>query len=246
MELKTKNNRLNQDLLRKIDFFLDTLETENGVVVRDAAKLSEFQNKMDDFFNAQGVAMIAWFVKAIDDLLKNAALQFKEDGAKYEDVAWIRDMFGIKGDTVSRKRNGQLTPLYALLTMAVIRLDVVQKMQGAMVGDTNLKELRSAVHKGVGRKFHDFYEVNAVAVLFNSYNAATKFFAKEYGYTKFRYEGGLIADSRDFCIERDGQEFWMEEGERWNELEWKGKIPGVDFFVQIGGFQCRHWLVYIK
>lgn len=241
-----KNNRLKQDLLRKINDFLDGLETEEGVVVRDVGKLSEFQNEMDDFFNVHGIAMLAWMVKAIDDLLKDAAAQFKEDGATYDDVKWIREMYGVKGDKVERKRNGQLTPLYALLSMAVIRQDISQKIQGAMIGDTSLKELRGAVYRGVGRKFNDFYEVNAVGVLFNSYNAATKFFAKEYGYTKFRYEGGLIADSRDFCIERDGLEFWMEDGESWNDLEWKGKIPGVDFFVQAGGFNCRHWLVYVK
>ena len=241
-----RNNRLKQDLLRKVNEFLDRLEVEEGYVARDISKLSEFQNEMDDFFNVHGIAMLAWLVKAIDSLLADAAAQFKEDGATYDDVKWIRELYGVKGDQVARKRNGQITPLYALLSMTVIRQDIVQKIQGAMVGDTGLKELRDGVHRSLGRKFNDFYEVNAVAVLFNSYNAATRFFAKEYGYTKFRYEGGLIADSRDFCIERDGQEFWIEEGVSWNDLEWKGKIPGVDFFVQLGGFNCRHWLVYIK
>ena len=201
---------------------------------------------MDKFFEEHGIPFMAWMVYAIDNLLKEVVNEFEDDGAEYEDVAFMKEIFGIKGDTVAKRRNGQPTVLYALATMAVIRQDFITKLQGAMIGSTVLSDFRGAVHKSASRKYHDFFEVNSVAVLFNVYNAASHHFAKEFNYTKFRYEGGLIADSRDFCIERDGHEFFIEEGRRWNEMEWRGKMPGVDFFVQCGGYFCRHWLVYLK
>ena len=226
--------------------FLDTIETDQGVIQRDIKKIPQFQKSMDEFFEKYGVAFMAWMVYAVDSLLKEAVRNFEDDGATYEEVAFMRDILGIKGDDAARTRNGQATVLFALVSMSVIRQDVVNKMQSAMIGNTKMGDFRDAIEKSVSRKYHDFFEVNAVAVLFNIYNAANRFFAKEYNYKKFRYEGGLIKDSRDFCIARDGLEFFEEEGERWNEMEWAGKMPGVDFFVQIGGFGCRHWLVYLK
>jgi hypothetical protein len=246
LELTKKNNRFKQRLLSLVNEFIDEFETEEGRIKRDFKKLSEFQSRMDAFFDEHGVAFMAWMVMAIDKLLKQAAKNFEQDGATYEDVAFMRELLGAKGTAVATKRNGQPTVLYSLFTLGVIKLDIVNKIQGAMLGDSRMKDFRPAMQRAVSRRFNDFFEVNTVAVLFNTYNAANRFFAKEYKYKKFRYEGGLIADSRDFCVERDGLEFWIEDGESWNDLDWKGKIPGVDFFVQVGGYNCKHWLVYIK
>ena len=246
LEMLDKNSKLRNKLERHINDFIDKLETEEGVLARDATQVSKFQTHMAEFFEKHSIPYLVWLVSAIDKLLKEAVKNFEDDGAKYEDIAFFKELYGIKGGKVMRERNGQQTALYSLATMSVITLEIVNRMQGAMVGDSSMSDFRGAVDKTISRKFNDFFAVNTTAVLFNTYNAANRFFAKEYNYTKFRYEGGLIADSRDFCVERDGHEFFIEEGERWNEYEWKGKIPGVDFFVQVGGYSCRHWLVYLK
>lgn len=246
LQLVGKNKEIKEKLNKHISDFLDNLNTKDGVIQRDYAKFAEFEKHMDKFFDKYGIPYMAWLVHAIDQLLKQAANNFSEDGATYDDVKFIREMFGVKGDEVARKRNGQPTALYALASMAVLRLDVVNKMQGAFIGDSSLNDFRKAIENSTSRKFHDFVEVNSVAVLFNTYNGANYHFAKKYDYNKFTYEGGLIAESREFCQERDGKEFWIYQGKEWNDLEWRGKIPGVDFFVQCGGYNCRHWLEYFK
>jgi len=67
------------------------------------------------------------------------------------------------------------------------------------------------------------------------------------GIKKFRYTGGLINDSRPFCVARDGRVFDEGEIRSWGRLgDWKGKIPGTDeatIFIYLGGYRCRHWLV---
>jgi len=64
--------------------------------------------------------------------------------------------------------------------------------------------------------------------------------------TKFRYAGNLVEKSRDFCIERAGNIYTIEQGKSWNSLDWAGKMVGVDFFIQIGGYFCRHHLEWIN
>jgi hypothetical protein len=246
LDLEKKIKKLKKLLLNHVDDFLDNLNTHEGRIVRDVKEISKFQTSMESFFNKHGVEYLAYMSTMIDKILLKSADNFKEDGAKVEDVAYIKELLGIKQGKIAKKRNGQYTVLYALASMMIIEYEIIQKIQQAFLSETKIKDFKAAIQASTSRKFHDFFEVNTVALLFNTYNAANYHFAKEYKYNKFRYEGGLIADSRDFCVERDGQEFWIYQGEEWNGYDWKGKIPGVDFFVQAGGYNCRHWIVYIK
>ena len=70
---------------------------------------------------------------------------------------------------------------------------------------------------------------------------------KALGINKFRYAGGLVNDSRPFCVARDGKIFDEGAIRSWGRLgDWKGKIPGTDeatIFIYLGGYRCRHWLV---
>ena len=60
----------------------------------------------------------------------------------------------------------------------------------------------------------------------------------------YAYRGGLIEDSRDFCIARNGKYFHREEVIAWGKLgNWDGKIPATDektIFVYAGGYACLH------
>lgn len=246
LDLEKKHKKLKNLLVNHIDDFLDDLTTKEGNIVREIAKISDFQSYMEKFFEKHGVEYLAYIVKVIDKVLKMSVENFSKEGAEYDDVAYMKELLGIKDEKVAKKRNGQYTVLFALASMAVIEQDVINKLQQAFLTETRFRDFKEALHNSISRKYHDFFEVNSLAMMFNTYNAANYHFAKKYKYNKFRYEGGLIADSREFCVQRDGQEFWVYQGKEWNNLEWKGKIPGVDFFVQVGGYNCRHWLVYLK
>lgn len=70
---------------------------------------------------------------------------------------------------------------------------------------------------------------------------------KALGIKNFKYAGGLVNDSRPFCVARDGKVFDEGAIRSWGRLgDWKGKIPGTDeatIFIYLGGYRCRHWLV---
>jgi|SRR5690606_19143421 len=77
----------------------------------------------------------------------------------------------------------------------------------------------------------------------------------------YRYGGGTIKTSREFCIERDGKYFHKKEIQAWGrgdnaggvgginkEGEWDGQIEGTDastIFLFRGGWNCRHYLIFV-
>lgn len=66
----------------------------------------------------------------------------------------------------------------------------------------------------------------------------------------YRYQGGLVEDSREFCVSRNGKYYHRKEVEAWGKLkQWDGKIPATDeksIFVYAGGFLCKHSILPIS
>lgn len=63
------------------------------------------------------------------------------------------------------------------------------------------------------------------------------------------YSGGLVRDSREFCLERVGGFFHRKEIESWAGLSWQGKIAGTSessIFVFLGGHSCQHSLIPVS
>jgi hypothetical protein len=70
--------------------------------------------------------------------------------------------------------------------------------------------------------------------------------AQELGLEWYRYIGGVIRTTRDFCEERDGGYYHKSEIEEWAGEDWDGKIEGTDadnIFTYCGGYNCRHDLI---
>jgi hypothetical protein len=63
---------------------------------------------------------------------------------------------------------------------------------------------------------------------------------------KYRYVGGVIAESRPFCKTHNGTVMTEREIRRiWNNQTWQGKKPGDPFVVR-GGYNCRHMFVPVR
>lgn len=76
----------------------------------------------------------------------------------------------------------------------------------------------------------------------------------------YRYAGGLVEDSRSFCIHRNNNYYHKKEIEMWgkgkeyseskkkfvNIREWKGRIDGTNesnIFTNLGGYRCLHSII---
>lgn len=71
----------------------------------------------------------------------------------------------------------------------------------------------------------------------------------------FIYEGGIVKDTREFCSEHESKVYTREEAEQWPE--WRSpttgevpsyiaSFPGYEPLVDLGGFNCRHKLLWIS
>ena len=78
--------------------------------------------------------------------------------------------------------------------------------------------------------------------------------AEEFDFNYFIYQGGLVTDSREFCVEHNGKVYSREEAEEWPT--WKSPTtgdtpsylgyPGYDPLTDFGGYNCRHFPGWIS
>lgn len=243
--LQQETTNLKEDLQELHSEFIISLETKKGTVVQQNA-VQQYQEIMDEFFRTRTTAYLITLATLINQALKISINNFSEDGASYDDVKYIEESLGIKDGKIEKRVKGVQSVLFSIGALKVIENDIVSLLNSSFTGMVKLKDLNTAVQNSVSRKFHDFFEVYATGAVFNVYNASQLAFARKYKYKKFIYAGGIVDETRDFCLERDGLEFWDYQGKEWNALEWRGKIPGVDFFIQCGGVNCRHHIEWIK
>ncbi len=224
--------------------YVSNLDTKDGFIQADEDAIAELQKQFDAFYKKVSRPFIAFMALKIKRALRLAMEEM--DG----DITTVTDMeklIGIDGDKVKKNAVGKKrTVLFAIGAMTAVTSDLLMLSGQAFNGEVKRKDYRRSLLRRANRRFHDFVEVYAIAAITQSYSAVKITYAKKQGYKKFRYVGGLVDESREFCVQRAGHEFFIEQGEEWNDLWWKGKIEGVDFFVQIGGYNCGHYLEFIK
>jgi len=71
--------------------------------------------------------------------------------------------------------------------------------------------------------------------------------SQDMGLSFYQYTGGLIKDSREFCVERAGKFFHKNEVDGWGLIPgWQGRIAGTNpsnIYVNRGGWNCRHQII---
>ena len=155
-------------------------------------------------------------------------------------------------------------------------IDLQQYMSKAITGQvpvkefiTGIREMLTGSEEKTGQLERKFQRM--AYDMYQQYDAAyNKNVADEFGMKYFAYQGGLIKDSRDFCVCKHGKIWSTEEAKEWSEwtpakgqsagefpdgYEIKAKdiyavpsylgYPGYDPIVDRGGFNCRHQLSFI-
>jgi len=94
------------------------------------------------------------------------------------------------------------------------------------------------------------YSRNIVSdTLFQYARAYQNSVTNDLGLVWFRYIGGIIDKSRDFCRDRNGGYFIQGEIESWADLDWVGKnnlTTKSSIFILLGGYSCRHQLIPVS
>ena len=69
--------------------------------------------------------------------------------------------------------------------------------------------------------------------------------ADTYQFNSFIYSGDIIKDTREFCAERINGIFTRDDLAEWSTMDWKGKNWDVPVEISLGGYNCRHTLMWI-
>lgn len=145
-----------------------------------------------------------------------------------------------------------------LIGKSTIQENLLKPIQGAIysniIGGTTLPNLIEVVQNELSNKNMEgrLYKY-ARQISSDSLNTADRTYmtviSNEVDAVFFRYVGGIIKDSRDFCIERNGGYYHRDEIISWVDKEWKGKFRGTNqttIFQWVGGYNCRHSLVPVS
>lgn len=84
--------------------------------------------------------------------------------------------------------------------------------------------------------------------LFNYSRSYQQSVVADLGLSWYRYVGGVIDKTREFCSDRNGGFFHQKEIESWAAINWKGKNPLTtesSIFTYCGGYNCVHQLIAV-
>lgn len=234
------------------------------------AEISRFEYENGELTNSQeNIILIASIIALLEARIATSSyfsgLRFYSDSIKTQ-FGLIRDYYSSVGENISPAQLSSITEQEnTLLRSAVesltqveaalytpIKNALVLAVVGGSSRDALLSSIREVLLGSGNRKGRLAVFANTLSdTLFASITRTITFsIAKLLGFKKYKYVGGLIKDSRDFCIERNGGTFDVETIRSWADIpSWQGKIPNTTrttIFSYLGGYRCRHWLIPVR
>lgn len=264
--IKEKNERLgaipdefvsNLDVVNKSIFevvltYLQKMKSEGENIVISKRNLVNVDLMIDDIkkslMKGKYLQYVKDFVDEFDEQAKLNSDYFSTSFEKYEPTA-IEKVILKKSqqdamDMLVAQPMDQnfLTPVRAELERAVV--------SGASLTDT-IKSMRELIEGTVDKpgkllQYTKQVSNDSFALADRTYSHAI---ASDLDVEWYMYTGEIIADSREFCIQRDGKYFHKKEVEAWALLQWQGKMKGTNgqtIFITCGGYNCKHALIPVS
>lgn len=174
-----------------------------------------------------------------------------------EDMMSTLVLAGAVGATTQALVNsarGRISGVFMESTDSTVRKTQRQLQRLLDKGDANPDEIRGAVKRirerltGVNTtaSLRDLTAKTVQDTVMKFDGAYTTGKAKRAGIKRFRYDGGVIAETREWCREHTGETYTEDEiYALWETSSWAGQEPGDPFVVR-GGYNCRHFWVPVE
>lgn len=261
-----------------IEQFLDQLDIVNGEISSsgsNVAKVNLIDKAWKIFQQQQGVQIITVFVSDLAEITRLGKEYYTElvpDQVKGDQVeSIIHKKLGLvweDGDW-SPKAGGYID---SLIKDRKVMNDLKKIAYNNIMAKQGPAALRKAFDNYIIGKDGDpgDYESYLKQLTTDTYSQVDRLnssmHADRLGLTFFLFNGGVIRDSREFCKERHGKCFSLDEAEQWRGLIGKYKmVPGkrkaqikvpigpivedketYDPVTDLGGIQCRHSADFIS
>lgn len=215
------------------DFQVSSANVFLGDIVRATSKIASISK---NYFQVLG-NVPERFDAIVESTNKLINLRLGLDGGKLVRGGFLQSFFD--SNTIGTDLK-QMTS--RAVTSNINLKDYVQMLQDKITGT---EEYTGGLERQFQRYGYDLY---------SQYDAAyNKTLGNEFGFTYFVYQGGLVKDSREFCVEHNNKVYSVEEAQHW--CEWRsptsGEKPtymcydGYDPLIDRGGYNCRHFLGWI-
>lgn len=243
-----------------ISKFIDKLDTKDGIIVNNAKNIGLIQvidDVIDAFNSTTNRQLLSQY---ISDLNKNSntnrsffgafdeskGINFKAASERVNKV--ILDRLGIKANG-KLKKGGFIDEFANDRRIAIELKEVVTK---GITGNVSLSQLKKEVKGFVQGSAERAGKLcaNYNTFIYDTYSQIdrmqTGLYAQELGLQAFRYAGGTIDSTRQFCCQRNNLIFTVDEAKKWSTISFQGKTTPYNPLVDLGGFNCRHTTQYIS
>jgi hypothetical protein len=242
-----------------VDKYLDALTTDSkGNILFNSKNISRVNdlNKTWILFQEQHYqpALID-FAKDLVSIVDVEAAYFLAIGKEFDiafEFAKITDLISKQiGIDLATETITEGSYLYRLLEGSQVKDQVANYVLQNVSAKASFREMRKGLEtlvKGdetVNGEMVRYLRTYAYDSFSNIQRAIDLNIADTYGLNSFIYSGDIIKDSREFCIERVHGVYTRDDLAEWEGQDWAGKNPDVPIEISLGGYNCRHFLMWI-
>lgn len=237
--------RLNE-LVSGLDVDADGKVKNSTVNLQQQTKISRVFNT---FQRETKSGLLRWLVNSALKLLGLNAAHFKgvnplrEDTINERAVKRLLLRLGVDGGKIVEG-----SWLDTLAGASPVKLNVLRRFSSAILGGADVKAFQKTLANDFVSKggiVEKFYDQQAGNLFLSVDREVGNLYREELKLDHALYAGTEKDTTRPFCRARFGRIYTLDEINRWNSIDWSGKIPGADVKVAAGGYACRHTLSWI-
>jgi hypothetical protein len=240
-------------LFEQVQIMLSKLDlTTDGIIKQSQANrqiLSRANIYFEKALNQGYYSSLNDFPEIIDNIFQ----------ANMSYFSFVKDAFSIDAQYLKSLQKSTIDTLESLLANdgleSVIKRPILDIMNanintGAKYSDL-VKQLKNFIIGDAEQqgKLMTYSGQIVTDTLFNYSRAIQEAISVKTGLQFVVYSGGLMDDSRDFCIERAENYYHKEEVSLWAQEDWQGKRRGTTestIFIYAGGYRCNHQIIYVS
>lgn len=245
---------IQSNLMQRLTALMGELDTVGGKIANSADNLRRVDEIINTLINND--MMEGDYRKAVKDFVQQFDVQARLTDQYYSRVVdgFARQPIYIATIAASQRYTLQAltqTGLAAPFTQVVQQQLSLAVSTGETFGNavTRMRTFIVGTPEVDGKllRYAKLYAYDAFAVNDRRYGQIV---AYELGFEWFRYRGGLIKDSREFCVERDDKAYHRAQVAEWGTIkQWQGRREGTDestIFTFLGGYNCKHTLIGVS
>lgn len=264
-DLVNAMSKVEQDAMKRVLAIMDQLDVVDGNITNSSKNLSLIKSIDEDLRTA---LFNNSYYKAVNGFGKEFSIQAEATNDYFASIVEGFEVIGKYNTVLQTSRNSALS----LLSEDVFTQTLIKPIQDALLSaatgngsfSATLKTLRQAIQGNGEIDGRLLSHVKRIA--YDSFAIAnrqyTQTIATNLKFEWYQYVGGVISDSRCFCIERHGKYFHIEEIKEWgrgnligkcgeynkslSRTGWQGMNVGtneVTIMSYVGGYQCKHDLL---